>query len=94
MIQGTQTTAAPAFGVLSDATRRGMLEHLGRADASISALTQRFDMTLTGMKQTVNVLEQAGLVATETVGRAGRVGRGGRGGRPLGTTGASRWICR
>jgi predicted ArsR family transcriptional regulator len=68
-----------------------MLEHLGRADASISALTQRFDMTLTGMKQPVNVLEQAGLVATETVGRVGRVGRGGR---PLATTGASRWICR
>jgi len=51
------------------ATRRGVLEQLGRADASITALAQRFHMTLTGMKKHVDVLEQAGLVTTEKVGR-------------------------
>jgi DNA-binding transcriptional ArsR family regulator len=58
-----------AFAALSDATRRGMLEQLGRADASITELAEKFHMTLTGMKKHVGVLEQAGLVATEKVGR-------------------------
>jgi len=57
------------FAALADVTRRGVLEQLGRADASISDLAQRFDMTLTGMKKHVGVLEQAGLVVTEKVGR-------------------------
>jgi DNA-binding transcriptional ArsR family regulator len=54
---------------LSDATRRGVLEQLGRADASITDLAVKFHMTLTGMKKHVGVLEQAGLVTTEKVGR-------------------------
>lgn len=58
-----------AFAALSDATRRGVLEQLGRADASITDLAERFDMTLTGMKKHVGVLEDAGLVATTKVGR-------------------------
>lgn len=58
-----------SFGALSDATRRGILELLGRADASISDLAEKFQMTLTGMKKHVMVLEQAGLVTTEKVGR-------------------------
>src|SRR5512141_3360943 len=58
-----------AFAALSDATRRGVLEQLGRADASITDLAEKFHMTLTGMKKHVSVLEQAGLVATEKVGR-------------------------
>ena len=58
-----------SFGALADATRRGVLEQLGRADASITALAERFHMTLTGMKKHVGVLEQAGLVSTEKVGR-------------------------
>ena len=58
-----------AFAALSDATRRGVLEQLGRADASITDLAKRFDMTLTGMKKHVGVLEDAGLVATAKVGR-------------------------
>jgi DNA-binding transcriptional ArsR family regulator len=57
------------FAVLSDATRRGVLEQLGRSDASISELASRFDMTLTGMKKHVGVLEQAGFIATRKVGR-------------------------
>jgi DNA-binding transcriptional ArsR family regulator len=58
-----------SFSALSDATRRGVLEHLGRADASITDLAEKFHMTLTGMKKHVSVLEQAGLVTTEKVGR-------------------------
>jgi len=58
-----------AFAALSDATRRGVLEQLGRADASITDLAERFDMTLTGMKKHVGVLEQAGLVTTKKIGR-------------------------
>ena len=57
------------FAALSDVTRRGVLEQLGSSDASISDLAQRFHMTLTGMKKHVSVLEQAGLVVTEKVGR-------------------------
>jgi DNA-binding transcriptional ArsR family regulator len=57
------------FAALSDPTRRGILVRLGRGDASISDLAGKFDMTLTGMKKHVHVLEDAGLVTTEKVGR-------------------------
>ncbi len=57
------------FAALSDATRRGVLERLGRSDASITALAAKFEMTLTGMKKHVQVLEEAGLLTTEKVGR-------------------------
>jgi DNA-binding transcriptional ArsR family regulator len=58
-----------AFAAISDSTRRGILDFLGRRDASITDLADRFDMTLTGMKKHVQILEEAGLVATEKVGR-------------------------
>jgi DNA-binding transcriptional ArsR family regulator len=58
-----------SFAALSDATRRGVLEQLGRADASITHLAEKFHMTLTGMKKHVVVLERAGLVTTDKVGR-------------------------
>ena len=58
-----------SFAALSDATRRGVLERLGRSDASITDLADRFQMTLTGMKKHVGVLERAGFVTTEKVGR-------------------------
>ncbi|MEF9979251.1 MAG: metalloregulator ArsR/SmtB family transcription factor [Thermomonas sp.] len=58
-----------SFAALADATRRGVLEQLARGDASITDLADTFDMTLTGMKKHVGVLEQAGLVTTEKVGR-------------------------
>jgi DNA-binding transcriptional ArsR family regulator len=67
-----QYLAAPldaSFAALSDTTRRGVLAQLGRADASITDLAQAFHMTLTGMRKHVGVLEQAGLVTTEKVGR-------------------------
>ncbi|MGH6956535.1 MAG: ArsR/SmtB family transcription factor [Caulobacteraceae bacterium] len=58
-----------SFAALSDATRRGVLEQLGREDRSITQLARAFHMTLTGMKKHVGILEQAGLVATQKVGR-------------------------
>ena len=58
-----------SFAALADPTRRGVLEQLGRGDASITELADKFHMTLTGMKKHVGVLEQAGLVSTQKVGR-------------------------
>ena len=69
MVQQMTSRLDASFAALSDATRRGVLQQLGRKDASITELADRFHMTLTGMKKHVGVLEQAGLVATEKVGR-------------------------
>ena len=69
MVQYLQTRFDASFAALADVTRRGVLEQLGRADASITDLASKFHMTLTGMKKHVGVLERAGLVATEKVGR-------------------------
>lgn len=69
MVQYSQASFDASFSALSDATRRGVLEQLGCADASITALAERFHMTLTGMKKHVVVLEQAGFVTTEKAGR-------------------------
>jgi DNA-binding transcriptional ArsR family regulator len=69
MVQYSQTRFDASFAALSDATRRGILEQLGRADASITDLAEKFYMSLTGMKKHVGVLERAGLVATKKVGR-------------------------
>jgi DNA-binding transcriptional ArsR family regulator len=69
MVQYTQARFDASFTALADATRRGVLEQLGRQDASITELADKFHMTLTGMKKHVGVLERAGLVTTEKVGR-------------------------
>ena len=69
MAQYLTTRFDTSFAALSDATRRGVLEQLGRADASITDLAVAFHMTLTGMKKHVGVLEQAGLVTSQKVGR-------------------------
>ncbi len=69
MVQQSQAHFNASFAALSDATRRGVLEQLAHRNASITDLADKFDMTLTGMKKHVDVLEQAGLVTTEKVGR-------------------------
>lgn len=69
MVQYFHSRFDASFAALSDATRRGVLEQLGHADASITELAEKFHMTLTGMKKHVGVLEQAGLVTTEKIGR-------------------------
>ena len=58
-----------AFAALADPTRRGILEHLGRSDASITELADRFGMSLTGLKKHVGILERSGLVVSRKVGR-------------------------
>ncbi|MDQ6645772.1 MAG: helix-turn-helix domain-containing protein [Pseudomonadota bacterium] len=69
MVHHPSTAFSTSFAALSDITRRGVLEQLGRADASITDLAGKFRMSLTGMKKHVDVLEQAGLVTTQKVGR-------------------------
>ena len=69
MVQYMRARLDASFAALSDSTRRGVLEQLGRSDASITDLAEKFHMTLTGMKKHVGVLEQSGLVTTEKLGR-------------------------
>ena len=69
MVQSSHGRLDASFAALSDATRRGVLERLGRGNASITDLADAFHMTLTGVRKHVSVLERAGLVATEKVGR-------------------------
>ena len=69
MVQYSNERLDASFAALADATRRGVLDHLGRVDASITELADKFHMTLTGMKKHVGILEQAGLVTTEKAGR-------------------------
>ncbi len=69
MVQYPDDRLDASFAALSDATRRGVLERLGRGDASISDLAETFHMTLTGMRKHIGVLEHAELVTTEKVGR-------------------------
>jgi DNA-binding transcriptional ArsR family regulator len=79
MVQYASPPLDLSFAALSDATRRGIIEQLGRADASITSLADKFQMTLTGMKKHVQVLEQAGLVVTRKVGRVRNCALGTRG---------------
>jgi DNA-binding transcriptional ArsR family regulator len=78
MVQYANADLDASFAVLADVTRRGVLEQLGHAEASITDLAEKFDMTLTGMKKHVGLLEEAGLVTTEKVGRVRTCRIGGR----------------
>jgi DNA-binding transcriptional ArsR family regulator len=69
MVQHLQAQLDASFAALSDSTRRGVLEQLGRSEASITDLAVKFELTLTGMKKHIGVLERAGLVSTEKIGR-------------------------
>jgi DNA-binding transcriptional ArsR family regulator len=79
MVQCMTPALDLSFAALADATRRGIIEHLGRSDASITTLAARFRMTLTGMKKHVQVLERAGLVVTHKAGRVRTCRLGTRG---------------
>jgi DNA-binding transcriptional ArsR family regulator len=76
-----------AFAALADPTRRGILERLGQGSASLTELAEPFEMSLTGLKKHVRILEDAELVTTEKVGRTRRCSLGPR---PL--EDARRWI--
>ena len=69
MVHQATSRLDASFAALSDATRRGIVERLGRSDASITELADRFHMTLTGMKKHVGLLEGAGFITTEKIGR-------------------------
>jgi DNA-binding transcriptional ArsR family regulator len=69
MVQYSAARLDASFSAISDATRRGVLERLAGSEASVTALAEAFNMTVTGMKKHIGVLEQAGLVTTEKVGR-------------------------
>ncbi|TCN33878.1 ArsR/SmtB family transcription factor [Sinorhizobium americanum] len=79
MVQYLSPPLDLSFAALSDATRRGIIDQLGRGDASITSLADKFQMTLTGMKKHVQVLERAGLVVTQKVGRVRTCKLGKRG---------------
>jgi DNA-binding transcriptional ArsR family regulator len=66
------------FSALADPTRRDLLERLGRGSATISELAEPYGISLTGCKKHVQVLEDAGLVSTEKVGRTRRCSLGPR----------------
>ncbi len=69
MVQYHDARLDASLAALADGTRRGVLEQLGRSESSITDLAEQFQMTLTGMRKHVGVLEDAGLVATKKVGR-------------------------
>jgi len=79
MVQYRSSSLDRSFAALSDATRRGIIEQLGQADASITVLADTFQMTLTGMTKHVQVLQRAGLVVTRKVGRVRTCKLGKRG---------------
>jgi len=79
MVQYVNPPLDLSFAALSDATRRGIIDQLGRGDASITSLADKFQMTLTGMKKHVQILERAGLVVTQKVGRVRSCKLGKRG---------------
>jgi DNA-binding transcriptional ArsR family regulator len=79
MVQYIDTPLDRAFAALADPTRRGIIDQLGRADASITSLAETFQMTLTGMTKHVQVLQRAGLVVTQKVGRVRTCTLGQRG---------------
>lgn len=79
MVQYSTPPLDLSFAALADATRRGIIDQLGRSEASITSLADKFQMTLTGMKKHVQVLERAGLVVTEKVGRVRTCKLGKRG---------------
>jgi DNA-binding transcriptional ArsR family regulator len=64
------TAVDRAFAALGDPTRRAVLERLGAGSATISELAEPFEMSLTGMRKHIRLLEEANLVVTAKVGRA------------------------
>jgi DNA-binding transcriptional ArsR family regulator len=78
MVQYQQEQLDRTFAALADPTRRGILERLGAGSATLSEIAVPYEMSLTGLKKHVRVLEDAELVTTEKVGRARRCTLGPR----------------
>jgi len=69
MVQYSNFALDHSFAALADATRRGMIDELGRGPASVTVLADKFAITLTGAKKHLAILERAGLITTAKVGR-------------------------
>lgn len=57
------------FHALADGTRRAVVERLARGPASVTELARPFDIALPTFVQHLGVLERAGIVTSEKVGR-------------------------
>jgi DNA-binding transcriptional ArsR family regulator len=57
------------FHALADPARRAILERLGRGPAPVSELAKPLPMSLPAAMQHLGVLEAAGLIRTQKVGR-------------------------
>lgn len=68
MLQQSQSLDL-AFQALSDPTRRGMVERLTLGPATVSELAEPLPMSMTAVAQHLKVLEAAGLIDSEKVGR-------------------------
>lgn len=81
-------TVDKTLAALADPTRRGILDRLGRrGEASVTELAEPAGISLTGMKKHLRVLEEAGLVHTEKVGRTRRCRL-----EPRGLDGLAEWM--
>lgn len=69
MLQYQQAPLDLAFHALCDPARRAMVERLSTGPASVSDLARPLPMTLSAVVQHLKVLEEAGLVKSEKVGR-------------------------
>jgi DNA-binding transcriptional ArsR family regulator len=52
-----------AFAALADPTRRGIIAHLARGEATVSDLVDQFDLTQPTISSHIKVLETAGLIS-------------------------------
>jgi DNA-binding transcriptional ArsR family regulator len=57
------------FHALADPSRRSMVERLVRGPASVSQLAEPLSMSLPAAVQHLSVLEEAGVVASQKLGR-------------------------
>jgi len=83
-----QSAVDRVFHALADSTRRAVIDRLSRGPASVSDLAKPLEMTLAGVVQHLQVLEQSGVIRSEKVGRV-RTCRI----EPAGLGVAERWIA-
>ena len=76
------------FHALADPTRRAIVERLVRGPAPVKALAEPLAMSLPAVMQHLQVLEEAGVIVTEKVGRVRscRI-------EPKALRDAERWLC-
>ena len=69
MVNQPSETLDTLFGALADPSRRRILSHLAKREASVSELAAPLRMSLPAVVKHLRVLEHAGLVRHEKVGR-------------------------